>query len=85
MMGMKKIDVAAIKAARLTLLCWPDDRITGQGGTPRQRGHLCSPTEANDELISTISKLCSGKVSAHLRKNHHAGNSLIGRLDDDFV
>jgi len=43
------------------------------------------PTEANDELISTISKRCSGKVSAHLRKNHHAGNSLIGRLDDDFV
>jgi hypothetical protein len=61
------------------------DRITEQGGTPRRRGDLCSPTVANDELISTISKRCSGKVSAHLRKNHHAGNSLIGRLDDDFV
>ena len=42
-------------------------------------------SDANDELIGALSKRRSGKVSAHLRKNHRPGDGPIGRLDDDLV
>jgi hypothetical protein len=40
---------------------------------------------ANDELIGAVSKRRSGKVSAHLGKNHRPSDGLIGRLDGDLV